>query len=412
MPHWPVILGRGKLEPGTGRVLALLERLANPHHRLPPVIHVAGTNGKGSTLAFMRAVLEAAGYRVHRYTSPHLKRFNERILLAGEEVSDGMLFAALEECRHAASDVPLTFFEGTTVAALLLFSRVPADIVLIETGMGGRLDATNIIEQPAVTVITPISLDHQEYLGPDIGVIAGEKAGIARQNVPFVVAPQWQGAMEVLSVMAYKQGAPLFRYGYEWNVAAEEEGFRFVSEPREIAFPLPNLAGNHQVTNAATAIAALSQLQGFSLPDSAFRKGITHAIWPARLQRLDINGLPEGWEVWLDGAHNAGGAAVLRQWVDDTASKPLYLIFGTTKGKDAVGFFRAFAGRVEKVYGVQVQSEPGSYSASSIVSMAAKAGLRAVAAGNLHTALEDIAQTERQPGLVLICGSLFLAGDV
>jgi dihydrofolate synthase/folylpolyglutamate synthase len=264
-------------------------------------------------------------------------------------------------------------------------------------------------------VITPISLDHQEYLGPDIRIIAGEKSGIARKDVPFVVAPQVQEAMEVLSVMGYQQGAPLFRYGYEWGVTLEEESFRFASEQREIDFPLPNLVGAHQITNAATAIAALTQLKGYTLSDDAIWHGLTHAYWPARLQRIETGLsrlLPQGWELWLDGAHNAGGAAVISQWADAEEDKPLYMIFGTTRGKDAEAFFREFKGKATEVYGVQVKSEPRSYNAEDVVSIAHKTGLKAKPAEDIKDAIENILASSDEPGRVLVCGSLFLAADL
>lgn len=415
MPHWPVLLGREPLEPGTERVKELLQRLGHPEKCLPPVIHVAGTNGKGSTIAFMRAVLTAAGYRVHVYTSPHLFRFNERIVLAGDEVEDTALYAALETCRIAADGMPVTFFEGTTAAAFQLFAENPADVLLMETGMGGRLDATNVIEKPAVTVITSISLDHREYLGPDLGTIAAEKAGIAREGVPFVVAPQPREAMEVLSVLAYKTGAPLFRYGYEWHIAENGNTFCFVCGNIEIPFPAPNLPGGHQVANAGTAIAALTQLQQTTISENAVNEGVQQAKWPARLQRIHTGLatlLPEAWELWLDGAHNEGGAAALSLWAQaQNDTKPLIVVFGTTRGKEVVPFLKQLDGVATRIYAVPVMSEPKSYQPQEIVQLSSQADIKVYPVDTLAEAiLHSLKSTS--PARIAVCGSLFLAGDV
>ncbi len=410
MPSWPIIFGRGPIEPGTERITEILRRLGNPHHHLPPVIHVAGTNGKGSTIAYLRAMLTAASHKAHVYTSPHLLAFNERIVLAGEQVHDSVLLPALEECRAVCADMQPTFFEGTTAAAFLLFSRYPADILLMETGMGGRLDPTNVIPHPIATVITPISMDHKDYLGPDIKTIAGEKAGIFRAGTPFIMAPQPQDVTEVLSVLAHKQGAPLFRYGYEWYI---EEGFRLVSERGNYTFPAPNLPGLHQITNAATAVATLASIEGFSVNESAIAHGLTHALWPARLQPIAGLDTPADWEIWLDGAHNQGGAEILRHWVDDQQdSKPLYVIVGTTKGKDLQGLLAPLADKARAICGVKVHSEPRSYNGQDVADMAESLGMDACAVDNIAEALTLLAYNDTQPARVLIYGSLFLAGDI
>ena len=415
MPHWPVLLGQGKLEPGTERVKTLLSRIGNPEKHLPPVVHVAGTNGKGSTITFLRAILTAAGYRVHVYTSPHLFEFNERVVLAGDKVSDTALYTALETCRIAADGMPVTMFEGTTAAAFQLFAEHEADVLLIETGLGGRLDATNVIEKPAATVITPISLDHKEYLGPDLGTIAAEKAGIARAGVPCIIAPQEQQAIEVLSVMAYKAGASLFRYGYEWGVAEADEGLLFISDERQVPFPLPALEGGHQLVNAATAVATLTRLAGFTVTDAAIRQGLQTAYWPARLQRIHkglARLLPEGWELWLDGAHNEGGATVLSQWALHHQDKALCLVFGTTRGKDIRSFLRYFNDIAKIIYVVHVKSEPNSYTIEEMNDLAEEEKVVVVPAESIEDAILHSTRTIQMPTRVLVCGSLFLAKDV
>ena len=418
MPHWPQLLGQPPLVSGTARIKELLARLGNPHHRLPPVIHVAGTNGKGSVIAFLQAILLAGGYRVHSYTSPHLLQLNERIRLNDEDVSDSKLNAALETCRIAADGMPLTFFEGTTAAAFSLFAEHPADVLLIETGMGGRLDPTNIIESPLATVITPVSLDHQEYLGSDIGSIAAEKAGIAKEGAPCIIAPQGQQAMEVLSVMAHKQGATLFRYGYEWNVAFQEDkaqGLKLVTDDEEIAFPYPNLVGMHQITNAATAIATLSQLKGFSVSEKALGKGVTETTWPARLQHIRTGLatlLPKEWQLWLDGGHNEAAAEILNEWLLQYQNRPIYLVFGTTRGKKMESFLSKFKENIEQIIAIQVKSEPDSYPVEDIVSVAESLDMNISAAESIEAALRGIMRNADTPGIILICGSLFLARDI
>jgi dihydrofolate synthase / folylpolyglutamate synthase len=304
-----------KIDLTLGRVERLLAALGNPQDKLPPVIHVAGTNGKGSTVATMRACLEAAEYRVHAYTSPHLVRFHERIRIAGALIDEDALLAALDECERANRGAPITFFEITTAAAFLAFARAPADIVLLETGLGGRLDATNVIRHPATTAITPISLDHQAFLGDTIAAIAGEKAGILKQGAPAVIGPQPDEAAAVIESRALAIGAPLYRWHREWRCEAFGPGMRYEGEKWRLDLPPSSLPGAHQIGNAGIALACLERLDGFSLSQEALAAGLRRIDWPARMQRLTRGPLaeilPPGWEAWLDGGHNPGAGQVL-----------------------------------------------------------------------------------------------------
>ena len=394
-------------------MLRLLAALGNPHARLPPVIHVAGTNGKGSTLAFLRAYLEAAGYRVHVYTSPHLVRFSERIRLAGRLIDEEALLALLEECERVNAGAPVTFFEITTAAAFLAFARTPADIALLETGLGGRFDATNVIARPAVTAITPVSLDHQHFLGDTVAKIAFEKAGILKPGVPAVLAPQSRDAAGVIEARGREIGAPLFRAGVEWFAAANTVGQLVYRGKRTLVLPPPGLLGAHQYDNAGTALACLDCLDGFTVPEAALARGMSAVEWPARLQRL-VRGplparLPEDCELWLDGAHNpAGGAAlsaVARHWRD----RKLRLVFGMLATHDPRGFLAALAPFVERLAAVAIPGEENALPATDLVAAAAALGIAAEPAPDIETAITLAAAPG---GRVLICGSLYLAGRV
>jgi dihydrofolate synthase / folylpolyglutamate synthase len=394
-------------------VLRLLAALGNPQERLPPVIHVAGTNGKGSTLAFLRAFLEAAGYRVHVYTSPHLVAFNERIRVAGELISEESLLALLEECERVNAGEPVTFFEITTAVAFLAFSRSPADIALLETGLGGRFDATNVIARPAVTAITPISLDHQHFLGDTVAKIAFEKAGILKPGTAAVIAPQPPDAAAVIAARAREVGAPLFRADSEWFCGADAIGQLVYRGKQTLVLPPPGLLGAHQYDNAGTALACLDALEGFTVPEAALARGMSLVEWPARLQRLARGRLaallPEDCELWLDGAHNpAGGAALAataRQWRD----RPLRLVFGMLATHDPRGFLEALAPSVERLAAVAIPGEDNALPAVALVAAASALGIAAESAPGIAAAVSAAAA----PGArVLICGSLYLAGRV
>lgn len=399
-----------------GRVERLLAALGNPQDHLPPVVHVAGTNGKGSTVATLRACLEAAGACVHAYTSPHLVRFHERIRLAGRLIDEERLVELLEECERANNGAPITYFEITTAAAFLAFARTPADAVLLETGLGGRLDATNVVAHPAATAITPISLDHQAFLGDTIAAIAGEKAGILKPGTPAVIGPQPAEAASVFDARAAAIGAPLYRFGSEWRCAAAGEGMRYEGPRWQFDLPLPSLSGAHQIVNAGTAIACLEQLAGFDIGREAIARGLRHIDWPARLQRLTRGPLremlPPGWELWLDGGHNPGAGEVLGAAVSGWSDRPLYLVVGMLNSKDAAGFLAPLARHARGLRAVTIPGEQNPLPAREIVAAARSVGLAAYAAPTVGAALAAILAAENGPARVLICGSLHLAGTV
>jgi dihydrofolate synthase/folylpolyglutamate synthase len=415
MPDWPKPLGSKPIDFGLERVLELLDRLGNPHQKLPPVVHFAGTNGKGSTLAFTRAILEAAGYKVHTYTSPHLLDFNERITLAGHDISDNMLKEIADECRIAAGDMRITFFEGTTAMAYLAFSRVKADIVLLETGMGGRLDATNVIDKPACTVITPISIDHTEYLGPTVKIIAGEKAGILKQGVPCVSSQQFDEANLVIEQKAEELHAPLFSFGYDWIAEKTDTGMVYKSKRGDIELPRPALLGDHQIVNAGAAITAAKCLKDFNIPDSAIATGLQKAKWMARMQQITsgklIDRLPKGWEVWLDGAHNIAGAHIVSCIMDDWKDKPTYVISGFTRDRSARDFFSNFVGKVKFIGGILVETELSAQKAEVVAEAAESLGIPAKAFDSIEDALAFLPTISDEPARVIFCGSLYLASD-
>jgi dihydrofolate synthase/folylpolyglutamate synthase len=395
--------------------MELLMRLGNPQEKLPPVIHVAGTNGKGSTIAFMRAVMEAAGYRVHVYTSPHLKKFNERIVLAGREIGDAALEALLDEITATNGDLPLTFFEITTAMAFTAFVRVTADIVLLETGMGGRLDSTNVVENPAVTVITPIGLDHREFLGDSVAQIAGEKAGILKRAVPCVVAPQPDPQAEsVIMARAAELSVPIQRFGLEWQTGSDGSSMAFRYADDSIDLPLPRLTGVHQLGNAGAALAALMTLRGrFTIPRDAMAAGLQAAHWPGRLQRIEGDrGLPPGWELWADGAHNENAAralaaqAALWRLEDD---KNLYLVVGMMRRKDVAAFLAPLKPYLTSVTGVGMGSDPLAYDRESFMVALAGSGIEADWAESVDKAIKA---KSGPPGRILVTGSLYLMKEV
>jgi dihydrofolate synthase/folylpolyglutamate synthase len=391
------------------RVLALLEDLGRPQDRLPPVVHVAGTNGKGSTLAYLRAMAEAAGKTAHVYISPHLVRFAERITVAGCEIAEPELAALLEECETVNAGRPITFFEITTAAAFLAFSRQAADLCLLETGLGGRYDATNVVAKPAVTLITAISLDHQAYLGDTLAAIAGEKAGIIKPGVPCLSLAQPPEAMAVIRAEAHRLGAPLLVEGEDWRV---EPGLRFHMDGHSWDLPEPALPGRHQWRNAGLAAAAARRLP-VAVDIAA---GLKRARWPARLQRLTkgplVDLLPAGWELWLDGGHNPGAGAALaehvaREWHD----KPLDLLVGMLNTKDSQGFVDPLAPYVRGGAAVAIPGEINSLGAQQMAEKATAAGLSLPAAASLEQAIKG-RLAHPGPARLLICGSLYLAGTV
>lgn len=399
------------------RMNYLLEKMGNPHLRLPPVIHVAGTNGKGSTAAFMRAMLESARHKVHVYTSPHLVRFNERIRLAGNLIEDDYLLELVEDCwRHNAGQ-PITFFELTTIAAMRAFSERPADAAILEVGMGGRLDATNVVPKPALTVLTSISVDHQEFLGPTIEKIAFEKAAIQKTGVPSVVSPQSLDTRSIIGDFADKVGAKLFRCGSEWWAFKAGDHITYRSKDWNLSLPLPKLIGSHQVDNAATAIAAMEQLPQFAVKTDAIQRGLLTVEWPARLQHLKqgplLTGLPSYSEIWLDGGHNPGAGIVLAETLKQWRDKPCYLIVGMLKTKDPIGFLEPLKGLVQAVYTVPIEGEEKTCPPPDLAEYARRAGHQnAEACDSVLAAAGKIKELEKGPMRILIAGSLYLAGRV
>lgn len=393
------------------RVWRLLDRLDNPQTRLPPVIHIAGTNGKGSTLAMLRAGLEGAGRTCHAYTSPHLARFHERIRLAGALISEPDLSDVLDECYAANGDAPITYFEITTCAALLAMSRTPADFTLLEVGLGGRLDATNVIETPALTVITPVSLDHQQFLGDTLPEIAGEKAGILKHRVPCVVGPQQEVAMEVIEARAASTGSPLLAFGQHWHITTERGRLIFQDETGLRDLPLPNLPGAHQIQNAGAAICGLRQLE---MGDAAFEAAVSRAEWPARMQRLKtgplVEAAPEA-ELWLDGGHNPAAGHALASHLGQLPPRPTFLVCGMLNTKDISGYLSPLAAQAQRLTAVSIPGEVNTLPAETTADAARACGLSADSAG---TALEAVTRvvSHTPDARILICGSLYLAGHI
>jgi dihydrofolate synthase / folylpolyglutamate synthase len=404
------------------RIERLLAALGHPERRLPPLIHVAGTNGKGSTIAFARAILEAADKRVHVYTSPNLVRLNERFRLAGTGrgtfVEDNELADVLSECEAKNDNAPITVFEIETAAAFVLFSRHPADMLLLEVGLGGRLDATNVVERPLASAITRLSLDHRDFLGDTIAAIAAEKAGILKRGVPTVVASQTREALVVIERHAARVKAPLRIAGEDWTASEERGRLVYQDDDGLLDLPAPKLYGRHQFENAGTAIAAL-RAAGLRLPGAAFEAGMTRVDWPARMQRLSQGRLasflaPES-ELWLDGGHNAdGGRAIAAALADleERVSRPLVLIVGMLSTKDSEGFLRNFAGLARRVIAVPIHQDK-ALSASALADIARGIGIPASIADDVASALTLAGKLELAPApRILITGSLYLAGEV
>ena len=393
------------------RMWRLLDALDHPEKRLPPVVHIAGTNGKGSTLAMMRAGLEGMGKSVHAYTSPHLARFHERIRLAGSLIDESHLTEVFDECYARNGGENITYFEITTAAALLAFSRVEADYTLLEVGLGGRLDATNVIETPALSIITPISMDHEQFLGNTLAKIAGEKAGIIKRGVPCVVGPQPEEAMEVIEATAARLGAPLRAYGQHWHVWEERGRLVYQDETGLLDLPLPRLLGAHQVQNAGAAIAALRYL---GADDAACEAALTGAEWPARMQRLRKGPLVEAAsevELWLDGGHNAAAGQALGRVLAELPSRPTHLICGMLNTKDIKGYLAPLAAQAASLTAVSIPGEANTLPAEETAEAAKAVGMKAGTAESVLEALVAISRTAPE-ARVLICGSLYLAGRV
>ena len=398
------------------RMQRLLAALGEPQRRLPPVVHVAGTNGKGSLIAYLKAMVEAAGYRPHVYISPHLVRFNERITLAGAVIEDAALADLLERCERANDGRPITFFEITTAAAMLGFAETSADVVLLEVGLGGRLDATNVIERPALAAITPVSLDHQHYLGDTVTAIAGEKAGILKSGVTAVIGPQPADAASVIAARASALGAPLYRHGVEWSVEPTACGFVYRSARWNLDLPPPGLFGSHQIANAGTAVACAERLiDRFRATPETLADGLGWVRWPARLQHLGrgplVAGLPPGIELWLDGGHNADAGAALALSLEAWRDRPVRLVVGMLDTKDPVAFLRPLHARATSLRTVTISGEAHAVPAERLAALARDAGFDAQPAGSVGAAVAAHAAAGG-PARILICGSLYLAGTV
>jgi dihydrofolate synthase/folylpolyglutamate synthase len=393
------------------RVWRLLSAVGDPQDHLPPVIHVAGTNGKGSTQAMIRAGLEQGGSVVHAYTSPHLARFHERIRLAGDLITEPALTDVLDRCYHANGTDPITYFEITTVAALLAFAETPADYTLLEVGLGGRLDATNVVARPALTIITPVDLDHQQYLGNTLAAIAGEKAGIIKRGVACVVGPQHPESMDVIEAVAARNGAPLLAYGQHWHVSTERDRLIYQDDRGLLDLPLPNLPGPHQVMNAGAAIAALRHL---GKDEAACEAAITRAYWPARMEKLTKGALVDlasPAELWLDGGHNPAAGVALAATLRAQSPRPTHLICGMLNTKDIAGYLRPLAGIAQSLTAVSIPGEANTIPAEDTARFAADVGLPASTAASVQDAITAIRAAHPQ-ARILICGSLYLAGHV
>jgi dihydrofolate synthase/folylpolyglutamate synthase len=401
------------------RMQELLARLDHPERKLPPVIHVAGTNGKGSTIAYLRAILQAAGLRVHAYTSPWLVRINESMRLAGTLVSDDELREALLACERANAGDPITRFEIETAAALWLFSQHPADAVLLETGLGGRLDATNVIDRPAACVLTPIGIDHTEFLGPTLGDIAGEKAGIIKRGVPVISAEQAPEALAVIEAQAKRLRAALHVAGEGWHVGIENGRLVYQDERGLLDLAAPRLFGRHQVLNAGLAIASLRAIDAFRIGHAAFEAGVAGAEWPARMQRLSCGALvrlaPEGAEVWLDGGHNIDGGRVIAAALADLEERvprPLVVIAGMMANKDAEGFLANFSGLTRHIIAVPIARD-GAMPVERLAQAGRSLGMRVETTNGVDVAIASLRRLAYEaPPRILICGSLYLAGEV
>lgn len=413
-----------KIDLSLGRLERLLARLGHPEAQLPPVFHIAGTNGKGSVTAIARAILEAAGHRVHVYTSPHLVHFNERIRVNGSLIDDGALSGLLEECESVNDGAPITFFEVTTAAAFLAFARHEADACILEVGLGGRLDATNVLADPTATIasaITPVHFDHQAFLGTKLADIAFEKAGIIKEGVPVTVSRQPLAVSRVIAGVAASQGAKLLSYGRDWQVEPwpGRDEFIYSGSGGEILLPRVHLEGDHQILNAGQAIAMLRSQSRLAVPNAAIRAGLDWVRWPARLQRLEGDALagllPEGSELWLDGGHNVLAARVLKYHFrsHEIEQRPFYLVVGMMGAKDAGGFLKRFAGLARSVTAVPVPGEDGAMRSADLAAAATSVGLASRLARDIPAALKAIAD-DATPGpapVVLIAGSLYLAGE-
>ena len=421
MPHWPEIAKINQIKYDLSRIEALLAVLGNPHLSLPPVIHIAGTNGKGSTVSYLKAIFNAANYKVHTYTSPHLIEFNERIELDSKKIDDQLLFELCEKVRIKSEEhnIDPSFFEAITAVAFLAFSQVKADVVLLETGLGGRLDATNVVPAPLLTIITPVSFDHMHILGDTIAKIAQEKAGIIKKNIPCIISQQSKEALDVILKRCAEQNSVAIKYLHDFSAEILPDGFNFFAQANNFNFPIrlpaPALKGQHQILNAATVVAALTLGQKiFSFTGEQICRGISSAVWPGRIQKIPQKNysrfIHHGVQIWLDGAHNPHGAQVLANWIRAQLKEKVILIVGITKNRDVYKFLSHFDGLCSQIFTVPVLSEPVSYSSQALTELAAQNGISTTACLSLEHALTTI-NNNLFSGNIIITGSLFLISD-
>lgn len=418
MPHWPLVSEKSSIKLGLDNIRALLKALGDPQEKMPPVIHVGGTNGKGSTVAFIKSILESSGLKVHVNTSPHICRFNERIKICGEEISDRYLKEILEECRLASekNNINVSFFEGITAGAFLAFSRNKADVTLVEVGMGGRLDATNVVSKPLMTVITPVSLDHTDALGDTVAKIAYEKACIQKEGVPSIISAQTDDAHKVIEEYAKKNRVPLFRYEYDFGVEPNiSGGFKYVSDDFQIDVPQPSLKGLHQYINAATAIAAVKRIKGARITEETIAHGIKNTKWSGRIENIEsgklAKKLPQGSQIYLDGAHNESGAQVLATWLSLEPKMKTYLVVGFTKNRDPNQFLRYFQVMQPDLICSAVHSEPLSYKSKQLEGMINCHFPNISSVERVEDAIDVIAKGNKKPVRVIVTGSLYLVSD-
>ena len=421
LPKWPPVAIWQKEKRGDLHLAkTLLAALGSPHKKLPPTIHIAGTNGKGSTVAILKNIFETAGYKVHSYTSPHLVEFNERINLAGKNISDYHLFELLEQVRIKAEELNLEpgFFEGTTIAAFLAFASIPADILILETGLGGRLDCTNVIENPILTIITPISFDHMEHLGDSLSKIATEKAGIIKTGVPCVIGPQNDEVYKILFDKCEELNSPAFAYEYDYIIEEKDNDFIYHSKKYSLVIPRPLfLVGKHQYLNVSSVIAGIMLInERFMISGKDIATGITQAKWPGRIEKIDparySHLADKNVQIYLDGAHNEAGAQVLASWMKEEFHTPVYLIIGMTRNRPVEKFCQHFHGIITEGRAVKILSEPSSYDPDTIVQKSQKCNINLRCSHSLDSAIKELSQLHpKKESTIIITGSLFLLSD-
>ncbi len=420
VPFWPNLRGYREIDLGLSRVYDLLSRLENPHLKMPPTIHIAGTNGKGSTLSFLKTIFEESGLKVHSYTSPHLVYFNERIKLAGIEISDQFLNEVLRECQQAAERKPqidITFFEGITVAAFLAFSKVKADILLLETGMGGKLDATNVLDQVLCSIITPISFDHTDFLGDTLSKISSEKAGIIKNSCPTFIGKQKSLALKTIINKAKQQKSETFTFNQNWKIKKYKNHFLFDGFGKEYKLPLPSLAGDHQLENASLAIAVSLNQKKFKVSEDNIRSALIKTSWPARLQKIEKGKfhkiLPSNCELYLDGSHNPQGSQTICKFLEKQKNKKIFVIFAMLQDKDCQKFLENIAPKIDHLFALEIANETKSRKAEEIYKIAKSCKIKSQISQNFDDSFEKISNMikNNEKNLILVFGSLYLAGS-